>query len=321
MQECNFPVAFVVIDDASKDGEPELLRSWAEARLSARSGSSLWQEIPYGSVAEGTLTEHSNLTFAIILLNENHYSKRKSKMAYMSKWCEDSKYTAICEGDDYWTDPHKLQKQVDFMEAHNDYSLCFTDVKNYNQTDGKYVGSHVGKYDNNKLPADKKDLFFYILMGKCRIQTLTALYRNEHKALIPKNSQTFMMGDTPLWLDLSQVGKLGYISDVTGVYRITPGSACRNPKTLLRFRLSMQEMRVYYCQKYNYEIPEEIKRRYNIALVDSVINSDFKDSMASCPLFPMNKIQLFFYKKAPNNRFAKQIIHFMWRVEYRIHRS
>lgn len=137
MQKCNFPVAFVVIDDASEDGEPELLRNWAEARLTAKPGASLWQEMPYGCVAEGTLTERPNLTFAFILLNENHYSKRKSKLAYMSKWCEDSKYIAMCEGDDYWQDPQKIQLQVGFLENHPDYGMCYSSFDRLFQNEGR----------------------------------------------------------------------------------------------------------------------------------------------------------------------------------------
>ena len=75
--------------------------------------------------------ENSNIRyFAVVYLKENHYSQKKSKAPYLTEW-EDTKYIALCEGDDYWTDPLKLQKQVDFLERHPDYSLCCHRFKIY----------------------------------------------------------------------------------------------------------------------------------------------------------------------------------------------
>ena len=60
-----------------------------------------------------------------ILETENQYSKKDGSLNRIMLAACKGKYMAMCEGDDYWTDPQKLQKQIDFMEAHPDYAMCF----------------------------------------------------------------------------------------------------------------------------------------------------------------------------------------------------
>lgn len=68
---------------------------------------------------------------------ENQYRKGKVIDAYNYDRAK-GRYIAVCEGDDYWTDPYKLQKQVDWMDAHPDYSVCFHRVKHYNVYSDEY---------------------------------------------------------------------------------------------------------------------------------------------------------------------------------------
>jgi len=69
------------------------------------------------------------------------------------------------------------------------------------------------------------------------------------------------MGDTPMWLDFSQITKFKYIDEVFAVYRIVPNSASRstNKKKSFRFPLSMAEMRIFYAEKFNYPINDKLK--------------------------------------------------------------
>lgn len=101
MQETDFPFIAVVIDDCSTDGNVEIIRRY---------------EAEYPDIIKG------------IYLTENHYSQQKSIWPYWEPYAESCEYIAICEGDDYWTDPLKLQKQVDLMDKHPECTLCITNA-------------------------------------------------------------------------------------------------------------------------------------------------------------------------------------------------
>ena len=110
MQQTNFPFVAIVHDDASTDGSTAIIREYEE-------------KYPH--------------IFKPIYETENQYSKRDGSLDRIMDEAINAtgaKYVAMCEGDDYWTDPLKLQKQVDFMESHLDYSMCFHAAEIMNET-------------------------------------------------------------------------------------------------------------------------------------------------------------------------------------------
>ncbi|MDP4201301.1 MAG: glycosyltransferase [Bacteroidota bacterium] len=122
------------------------------------------------------------------------------------------KYIAICEGDDYWTDPLKLQKQVDFMEQHPEYSMVFTNAM------------EVFDYQTwTKEPSlfcslENRDYTGIELLLKWTVPTATVLFRNN----IPypfKHMDQFMFYDIPLFLRLCEYGKIRGINETTAIYR------------------------------------------------------------------------------------------------------
>ena len=136
-QETDFPFIALVIDDASTDGEQELLKDFIEHNFkSGEEADFKVEEKEDASVYYGQSVSNPNCFFKFVLLKYNYYSRGKSKMAV---YHVESEYEAICEGDDYWTDPLKLQKQVSFLDSHPDYGMCYSSFDIYYQDKGKMV--------------------------------------------------------------------------------------------------------------------------------------------------------------------------------------
>lgn len=127
IQKTTFPYVCCILDDASADGEPEVIRQYLKEHFDLEDKSVVRKEDTEDYVF--TFAQHKtnrNCYFAVFLLKYNHH-KIKSKKQYISEWQSNAKYFAICEGDDYWIDSLKLQKQFDYMESHSRCSYLFTD--------------------------------------------------------------------------------------------------------------------------------------------------------------------------------------------------
>ena len=138
MQQTDFPFVCTIIDDASTDGEQEVIRDFVFENFDTQDASIAYEkDLDYGHLFFAQHKTNKNCFFAVLLLKENHYSQKKPKRIYCKEWL-DAKYIAMCEGDDYWTYPLKLQKQVCFLEEHPDYSLCCHRFKIYKQNEGTW---------------------------------------------------------------------------------------------------------------------------------------------------------------------------------------
>ena len=119
MQETSFPVEILIHDDASTDGTDKIIREYAE-KYPDRIFPLFEEENKYSHGYKGKM----DLAF--------NYSRARGK------------YVATCEGDDYWTDPMKLQKQVAFMEAHPEYSVCFHRCKHWYSKQDEFTDDDCG---------------------------------------------------------------------------------------------------------------------------------------------------------------------------------
>ena len=124
MQQTNFPFICCIVDDASTDGEQEVIEGYLEKNFDLGDKYVVRNEETDDYVL--TFCQHKtnrNCYFATLFLKYNHY-KKKAKVPYLEEWRSQSKYEALCEGDDYWTDKLKLQLQVDEMKKHDDIDIC-----------------------------------------------------------------------------------------------------------------------------------------------------------------------------------------------------
>lgn len=148
------------------------------------------------------------------------YTKHSTNLGMMPNffWALDQamgKYIALCEGDDFWTDPYKLQKQVDFMESNPEFSLCFHKINYYNNFTQEI--ERVYPTDLQKTEFTQEE----IAKGNF-IPTLSILFRN-YKNEIPMPSG-YKIGDYPLYLFLASKGKAKFLDFIGATYRSGVGS-------------------------------------------------------------------------------------------------
>lgn len=188
MQKTNFKYEIIIHDDASTDGTAEIIKEYVE--------------------------KYPDL-ITPIFQTENQYSKGVRGM--FPKFCfprAKGKYIALCEGDDYWTDPLKLQKQVDFLEANPEYVMCGHRLSAYIQDKGDFVPFDTGINGAYEL----KDL----ITNERFCSTLSIVFRksvlNLKKYLLYKKSM-----DISLAFHLLSQGKGFCINEEMAVYRIHNG--------------------------------------------------------------------------------------------------
>lgn len=188
-QKTNFSFEIIVHDDASTDHSQDIIREYK--------------------------TKFPNIVKPIYE-RENQYSKGEGKLIQlMAKACK-GKYIALCEGDDFWIDPLKLQKQIDFLEAHQKCSMVCSRTKLYSEQKRKYIGEIRNKHSNGYLSPQK-----VIMKGGLYIATVSIVYRKEIRNLnYPSYCLNCVVGDYPLQIMASMKGKIYYFDEAMAAYRV-----------------------------------------------------------------------------------------------------
>ena len=238
MQKTNFRFEAIVHDDASTDGTADIVREYADK---------------YPDIIKP------------IIETENQYSKHDDSLSRIMDEHTHGKYVAICEGDDYWIDPLKLQKQVDFLESNPDFGLVYTN--HYNRTGDKIT-----------IFKEKGYTSFDELLVSSGIGTLTSCYKavlfNQYLKDVHPENKNWLMGDAPLWKYVAFHSKIKFLPDYTSVYRILENSASHSNDTdkQIAFVNSGYDIQKFFIDKY---VLDEKKRiyYYQIILEKKVVRS------------------------------------------------
>ncbi len=203
MQQTDFPYEVFVHDDASTDGTTDIIREYAEK----------YPTIIKPVIEKDNQWQHGGLKHIIEIMN-SHYRH--------------GKYIAFCEGDDYWTDPQKLQKQVDYLERHSEYSMCFHSAKKKYETDTIAWIDCENIQDREYEPTD---IFINWTVPTasvvCRKEAMDFYAALKHKEFI-QNYDIFII------LSCAMVGKLRGMHEQMSVYRIQGAGLTYNKKALIR---------------------------------------------------------------------------------------
>lgn len=251
IQKVSFPVVFVVVDDASTDGEQELLYKWAHDNLDFCSDDAYIKEASYAKIIYAPFKGASNMFFSILLLHENLFNKPDEKLSYISEWCDNAEYWALCEGDDYWIDPLKIQTQVDFLKEHQEYAMTCHRYKIFDFEKQEWKSD-----SNSYLFGDKEGIDFGMDYKVWLSKTLTLLFRKE--AISDYITNASIKRDTVLVYYLLKEGKAYCFNKIMGVYTLHFGSTCGKKS------ISENRMTAYDVSKYIYNIDKNkyARQRY-----------------------------------------------------------
>ena len=211
MQQTNFPFVCLIMDDASTDGEPEVIRQYLNDHFDTE-----WtKETDDYHLTVARHQENRNCYFAVYLLKYNHYSIKKPRLKYYRELTDEIDYVALCEGDDYWTDAHKLQKQADALDANPQATLVYT---NFQAIDGE--GNPISRPFIKDFPgrSHSGDNLPTLLRYGNYIMVLTSMYR--YKVW---KSESF--ANCPIKMDFNTtmaaalMGDFIWLPEQTGCYR------------------------------------------------------------------------------------------------------
>lgn len=148
----------------------------------------------------------------LITSDNNVGAKRNEKRLQQSSL---GKYIALCEGDDYWIDPYKLQKQVDYMEKNSECMMCFHSAEVI-QSNGKSSGKYIRPFIRNKICSVEEII---LGLGSKFTPTASVIYRKELMDTPPVWFKETSFSDYPIALIVSYYGYAYYIDEVMSVYR------------------------------------------------------------------------------------------------------
>lgn len=194
MQQTDFPFQLVIGEDGSSDNTRKICQEFAEK---------------YGEKIK-LLSSEKNIGLI-------HNFIRTYKIC-------DGEYVAILDGDDYWTDPFKLKKQVDFLDSHPDHSIVFTRFKKL------YPGGRIVSKNYSEM---KSTTYFTDIVRGNYICSATVMFRNKsHQNDYPQWIDQFPYGDWPLYLwKTRNEEKIGFLKEETAVYRMEIGVSEKLKKT------------------------------------------------------------------------------------------
>jgi len=186
------------------------------------------------------------------------------------------KYIAECEGDDYWTDPLKLQKQVDFLEANPDYGMVHTELDLFWVKNGKRVRNHHKMQGN--VPILSGDIYETLLLSsKNLIFLCTVMIRvSALKGIDLARFSQYHMGDGPLWIHIASQSKIGFLPESMAVQRYLPFSLTQGRD--FAHTLKFHETGLMVCRDYakirpiSEETMHKIEQKFHIMFFDLCFN-------------------------------------------------
>ena len=307
MQKTDFPFVCVIVDDASTDGEPEVIKKYFDVHFDLSESGETDDYV----MTFGRHKKNENCYFAVLYLKYNHYSIKKDKLPYYVRWQDSSKYIALCEGDDYWIDSTKLQRQADIMENDFDTVMIFSDYETVSANKEKKIRKkyeflkHLAKHDT----LESLLLTNYILT--CTILCRPEVYKTDFYINCPKKY------DYTLFFSAAFLGKVVYISDKLASYRQQDNSLTNSTLTRKKVEQDIYEIHKYACMKYldtfrnKMSFVSKCKCKYNMMIFSIHIWRINYDRTFVCKLFKKDYSLVVFFFIAMCKKIGETTLRFL----------
>lgn len=259
-QVTEYPYKVIVHDDASTDSTKKIIERFAK---------------DYPDI------------IVPIYQKENQYSKGKSIFEEFIQPHLEGKYIAVCEGDDYWCDVNKLQKQISYMEENPDCSLCVHNTEMINEN-GK---SKKVYFNASNRERDYSAEEIIECGGGGLFHTSSFVMRTDLRVKKPKDFSISDIGDYTLAIYLALNGRVHYIPTVMSKYRVGSVNSWvkKNSSNIQKYKIYAQKAindleRINGLTNYEYSDSFEIAKRrfeYNCCLkerkiIDILKNKEYR---------------------------------------------
>ena len=281
-QQTNFPYLCVIVDDNSKDGEQEVIRQYLSDHFTIENK----EETDDYHLTLARHQENTNCYFAVYLLKYNHYSIKKPIKIHYQKMVSGVNYLAFCEGDDYWTDKQKLQKQADALDANPQAMMVYTNFRIIDSDNNPVSRPHIDKFPGRSHSGDNLPTLFRY--GNY-VMALTTMYRYEVLQSDAFKKCSFSI-DFATTLAAALMGDFIWLPEQTACYR-SLGSGMVKSNLQEGLRLIQDIYRYYAGLVINGQCkPLTFHQRCHIAiliLMKALKNKDHqlkKDVLRACPV-------------------------------------
>jgi len=226
MQETTFPVEIAIHDDASSDETASILENYAR---------------------------RCPKLFRLVLRGENQF--QQSGFAFFWRFLAEARgeFVAVCEGDDHWSDPRKLQNQVEYLQSRPDAVLSCHRVRC--QREGASSAAKDYRVGTDFYPdlEEAQDIPWAVLMRTNPVQTCSVVYRRSALPQIPAWFHGLAMGDWPLCLELSTKGAVHYSPEAMATYRVHDTSYWSSAKKEWILDKTHEMLRRAFCHTIGHE--------------------------------------------------------------------
>lgn len=246
MQKTTFPFEVIIHDDASIDKTAEIIKEYQDK---------------YPDIIKP------------VYQSENQYQRQIPIVRLFMLPLATGKYAALCEGDDYWTDPYKLQRQYECMEAHPECAMCVCKVRGVSE-DTKDTLEFFPKNELSDGVISSEE-FITLVAEQYPFQTSSYFFKMDEYRRYHSDEVTFYngvpIGDVPMMLYFGQLGPVFYCNTEMSHYRMNSSSSIVRRQQLSTRAVQVSESMVNMIDRYNQftdckyaDILDKCRKRYEI---------------------------------------------------------